>query len=168
MKKLILGLFVIGFTNYFFAQKTEQLSEVFISATNYKYLSEVDSREVSVPVDLLERKVATYDLKSADFYQDEYNLYYVSFYIPEGKILAAYDKNGSILRTVEKFKGNGTTLPSAIYTTIVEQYPGWAISKDAYIVNYHNKKGATKKYKLRLEKGNKTIRVKTDENGKIL
>lgn len=166
MKKIILSLFVIGLTIPSFAQKTEQLSEVFITATNYKYLSKVDSKAVSVPVDLLERKVATYDLKNSDFYQDEYDLYYISFYIPNGKVLAAYDKDGNVIRTVEKFKG--TNLPLPIYESVLIRFPGWAIVKDVYLVNYHHKKGVTKKYKLKLEKGDETIRVKMDEYGKIL
>jgi len=115
MKKIIIGLFILGFTSHAFAQKTEQLSEVFISATNYKYLSEVDSKETPVSIKLLQQKVATHNLKSTDFYEDEYNLYYVTFYIPQGKILAAYDSDGNILRTVEKFKGNKTNLPSSVY-----------------------------------------------------
>ncbi|WP_299441396.1 nicotinate-nucleotide adenylyltransferase [uncultured Aquimarina sp.] len=166
MKKLILGLFVIGLTIPSFAQKVEKLEEVIVIATNYKYLNEVNEEAADVPIKLLEKKVATYDLKGSDFYRDEYDLYYVSFHIPEGKILAAYDKDGNVLRTIEKFKG--TNLPPAVYAAVTERFPGWAITKDVYLVNYHNKKGTTKKYKLRLENGDKTMRVKTDEDGKFL
>ena len=49
-------------------------------------------------------KVAMYDLKSSDLYSDEYATYNVSFYILDGKILAAYAKDGKLLRTIEKYK----------------------------------------------------------------
>lgn len=167
MKKLILSLLILGLTTSSFAQeKTEQLSEVFISATNYKYLDKVDSKEVAVPVELLERKVATFNLQNADFYQDDYDLYYVSFYIPEGKILAAYDKQGNVIRTAERFKD--IELPAQVVKAVKKRFPNWAITQDVYIVNYHEKKGAKKSYKLKLKNGEKVIRVKMDENGIFL
>ena len=107
MKKLLIGLFVFGLTAQGYSQivKTEELSEVVVVATNYKYLNDVNSEEVaSIPVQMLERKVAAFDPTSSDFYLDEFDRYNISFYIPEGKILAAYDRDGKLLRTVERFK----------------------------------------------------------------
>ncbi|MBQ4819686.1 nicotinate-nucleotide adenylyltransferase [Aquimarina sp. MMG016] len=168
MKKTILALLIIIIcTTYSFTQeRTEQLSEVFISATNYKYLDKVDSKEVAVPVELLERKVATFNLQNADFYQDDYDLYYVSFYIPEGKILAAYDKQGNVIRTAERFKD--IELPTQVIKAVEKRFPNWVITQDVYVVNYHEKKGAKKSYKLKLKNGEKVIRVKMNENGIFL
>ncbi|WP_273568067.1 hypothetical protein [Maribacter halichondriae] len=107
MKRILLGLLALGLTIPVSAQiiKTEELSEVVVYATNYKYLHSLSPEEpVALPVKLLERKVAAYDVKSSEYYQDDYDLYHITFYIPEGKILAAYDKDGKILRTAEKFK----------------------------------------------------------------
>ena len=43
------------------------------------------------------------------------------------------------------------------------------MTKNAYLVNYHDRKGVTKKeYKILLEKGNQRMRIKTDENGVII
>lgn len=156
----------MGLTIPTFGQKVEKLSEVIVIATNYKYLNEVNEEAAAVPVKLLEQKVAAFDLKNSEFYQDEYDYYYVNFYIPEGKILAAYDKDGNVLRTIERFKG--TELPTSVYDAVIKRFPGWAITKDIYAVNYHDKKGSTKKYKLTLENGDKTIKVKTDEMGNFL
>ena len=168
MKKLIIGLLVLGFTTQAFAQitKVEKLSEVVVVAVNYKYLNQVDSQEAAVPVELLQRKVATFDLKNSDFYQDDYDIYTVSFYIPEGKILAAYDKDGKVLRTIEKFKD--ITLPISVSKSVAKRFPGWTISKDVYLVNYHYKKGVEKKYKLTLENGDKRMRIKSDAEGNFL
>ena len=168
MKKLFIGLVILGlaFTSYAQETTTEKLSEVVIAATNYKYLNKVGLTNASIPVAMLEQKVANFDLKSADFYHDEYDLYHVSFYIPEGKILAAYNKDGEIIRTVERFKD--VTLPKSVVKSVVNRFPGWTFAKDVYLVNYHEKRGVTKKYIITLENGDKRIKVKTDEVGVFL
>ena len=168
MKKLLIGLFVLGLITQGFAQitKVEKLSEIVIVATNYKYLNQVDYKEAAVPVELLQRKVATFDLKNSDFYQDDYDSYLVSFYIPEGKILAAYDKDGKIIRTVERYKD--IALPTNVIKSVTKRFPGWKISKDVYLINYHHKKDVKKKYKLKLENGDKVLRVKIDAEGTFM
>ena len=166
MKKIILGLFVFGLTIQSFAQIVE-LPEVEIVAVNYKYLNDVDESDAAQSVKLLQREVASYDLKSSEYYEDQYENYFISFYIPQGKILASYDKDGNILRTVEKYKN--IALPTAVAVSVGTKYPGWTISENAYLVNYHDEKGVTKKeYKILLEKDNSRMRIKTDENGNIL
>ena len=169
MKKVLLGLLIGGLTTQAFTQviATEQLSEVTVFATNYKYLSNASTEEVaSVPVDLLQRKVAAFDLKNSDLYQDDYDLYNVTFFIPEGKILAAYDGEGKLLRTAEKFKD--INLPTVVKEAVLDRFPEWRITQDIYLVNYHDRKGITKKYKLKLENGDEVLRVKLDENGNFL
>ncbi len=104
MKKILFGLLTIGLVIPLQSQiiKTAELSEVVVHATNYKYLNNLDTEEeASIPVELLRRKVAAFDVKGSDFYQDDYEVYNVDFFIPEGKILAAYDKDGKIIRTVK-------------------------------------------------------------------
>ncbi|MEE1962753.1 hypothetical protein V1387_08665 [Allomuricauda taeanensis] len=54
----------------------------------------------------MERKAAAYDVKNSDVYMDEYDYYEVAFHIPKGMILAAYDKDGKIMRTAEKVQGH--------------------------------------------------------------
>ncbi len=169
MKKVLFGLLAFGLTAQAYSQiiKTEELSEVTVVATNYKYLNNVNSEEVaSVPVEMLERKVAAFDLKSSDFYQDDYDLYNISFYIPEGRILAAYDRDGKILRTVERFTNINT--PNAVKKALLDRFPEWTITKDVYVVSYKDNKGAKKTYKFTLENGDQTIKVKTDEDGNFL
>ena len=56
MKKIIFGFLALGLTAQVSAQiiKTEELSEVTVVATNYKYLNNANSQEVaSVPVQML-------------------------------------------------------------------------------------------------------------------
>jgi hypothetical protein len=169
MKKIVFAVLAVGLTTPNFAQviKTEQLSEVTVVATNYKYLNNVNTWEVaSIPVELLERKVASFDVKNSDFYQDDYDLYQISFYIPDGKILAAYDMNGKLLRTAERFED--INLPTPVKEALLDRFPEWIITKDVYLVNYNDQKGVQKKYKITLENGDKSLKVKLDESGNFL
>ena len=166
MKNFILGLFLFGLTTQLSAQIIE-LPEIEIVGVNYKYLAVAGEGDDPAPVKMLQRKAATYDVKASEFYEDEYEDYSISFFIPEGRILASYDKEGNILRTIEKYKN--LDLPPAVSEVIEEKYPGWTMTKNAYLVNYHDKKGVTKKeYKILLEKDNQRMRVKTDENGVVM
>lgn len=169
MKKLMLWLLVFGLTTQFYAQVVNngQLPEVVISAINYKYLNEVNSNDVATPVKLLEIEAANFDPRNnKDLYEDEYGYYKVSFFIPDGQIVAAYDNNGKIIRTIEKFKD--VKPPRTVINSVAKRFPGWAITDDVYKVTYHRKAGTNKIYKLMLKNGNKKMRVKTDENGKFL
>lgn len=141
------------------------LPEVKIVAVNYKYLQSVNSKEAALPVQRLQREVAAFDLKNSNFYEDDYDTYFVSFYIPEGNILASYDKDGKLLRTAEKFKN--IKLPAAVRDAVNERFPKWIISKDVYLVNYYDANGVTKKYKLQLENGDKRLKIKINEKGEF-
>lgn len=166
MKNFILGLFLFGLTTQLSAQIIE-LPEIEIIGVNYKYLAVAGESDDPAPVKMLQRKAATYDVKASEFYEDEYDEYSISFFIPEGRILASYDKDGNILRTIEKYKN--LALPPAVRESVAENYEGWTMTKNAYLVNYHDKKGVTKKeYKILLEKDNQRMRIKTDENGVII
>ena len=161
---LVLVVFISGITARSFAQIV--LPEVKVVAVNYKYLNSVDNDAVALPVKRLEREVAAFDLKNSDYYEDEYDSYFISFYIPEGEVLAAYDKDGKLLRTAEKYKN--VKLPRAVAKTVADKYSGWDIAKDVYLVSYYETRGVTKMYKLILEKGKQRMRIKTNENGDII
>ena len=166
MKKLIIGLLVFGLTTQFMFSQIIKLSEVVVSV-NYKYLNATDNKETAIPVKMLQEKVALYDVKKSELYSDEYDTYTVSFYIPDGKIVVAYDSNGKIIRTIEKFKN--VKLPYSVTKAIVKRFPNWKMVKDVYKVNYHGMSGITKnEYKVKLENGDKTMTVKINDNGEFL
>ncbi|MDH3322294.1 MAG: nicotinate-nucleotide adenylyltransferase [Flavobacteriaceae bacterium] len=176
MKKIIVGLFVIGLATQFglTTQSNAQvvvndgmLPEIEVHALNYKYLNSVDNSEAPVAVKLLEQKVANYDIKESELYSDDYDYYNVSFYIPEGKIVAAYDEDGKLIRTIEKF--HDIAVPKSVAKSVAKRFPGWTIYKDVYLVNYHKDAGVTKQeYKLTLENGDKRMKVKTDKDGNFI
>lgn len=165
MKKLVIGLFIFGLTTQVFSQVIE-LSEVNVSI-NYKYLDAINCDQVAVPVKTLTEQVLKYDANQGDLYDDDFDTYRVSFYIPEGKVVAAYDKNGKILRTIEKYKN--IRLPQEVLQTVAEKYPKWAVVEDVYEVNFHCEKGIVKKqYKIKLQNEDKTVKIKTDASGNII
>jgi hypothetical protein len=167
MKNLIITLIITGLTAIGFAQeKTIALDEVEITGVNYKYLDALGDGFVAKPVKVLEQKVATFNVKSLDGYEDEENDFYVYFRIPEGKILAVYDTDGEIMRTSERFKD--IRLPLVVSNAIVEKYPGWSIEGDIYMVSYIKDKKINKTYKLFIQKDGKHKRVRTDDNGNFL
>jgi hypothetical protein len=166
MKKSILNLVVFCLTFGMYSQIT-QLPEVTITAVNYKYLNAVENEDVDLNVQMLQEQVAMYDLKNSDLYGDEYSTYTVSFFIPNGKILAAYDRDGKVIRTIEKFKN--VKLPKNVRNAVFKRFPNWSLEKDVYLVNYHNKnEKVSKEYKVKLKNGKKTMRVKLAENGNFL
>ena len=175
MKKLLFGLFVIGLTTQFglttqsFSQVISDgmLPEIEVHSYNYKYLNSIDNTASPVSVKLLQQKVANFDVLESDLFQDEYDYYNVSFYIPEGKIVAAYDGDGKLIKTFEKFKN--IKMPNEVSKSVAKRFPGWIVSEDVYKVIYHRSKGVTKQeYKLTLENGDKRMKVKTDSKGNFI
>jgi hypothetical protein len=170
MKKSILkiafvGVVIIVATLQTFAQKV--LPEITITAANYKYLNAINPEDAAQPVNMVEHYAAAYDIKGAEFYEEENDNYFVAFYIPEGKILAAYNKEGKLIRTAERFKN--VAVPREVMEGVAKRFPNWSVSKDVYRVSFYDEKGwATKKqYKLLLENGDKRMRVKTNDKGEI-
>ncbi|MBT8394085.1 MAG: nicotinate-nucleotide adenylyltransferase [Bacteroidia bacterium] len=165
MKKLVLGLLFFGLTTQIYSQAIE-LSEVDVSL-NYQYLDAVNADEAAVPVKVLTEQAGKYNPNKNDLFDDEFDTYRVSFHIPEGKIVAAYDKNGKIIKTIEKYKN--VRLPLVVLESVAENYPNWAVVEDVYEVNYHCTKGVIKKqYKIKLKNKDKTVTIKTDAEGNFM
>jgi len=166
MKNLILAVLICGFLTPLTAQIIN-LDEVFIYPVKYKYLIEVVDDDTDAKVQDLEMEIAKFDVTKEEYYSDEYDSYEVSFYIPEGYAVAAYDKEGNLLRTIERYKD--VKLPRAVSVALIKRFPEWTVEKDIYKVKYSDRKWDSKKvYKLRLTNGDKTINVKTDEDGNFL
>lgn len=165
MKKIMYFLVSVGFVSQMNAQEIK-LPEVIISAVNYKYLNAVNTEDSDPAVKRLEQEVAFYNIKDSDLYEDEYDTYMIEFYIPDGRIVAAYDKDGNILRTIEKFKS--VKLPKDVRDAVFTRFPNWTLDKDAYFVNFENNKDAKKVYKIKLRNGNEVMRIKIDAEGNFM
>lgn len=159
-------LSILGLTLTSFAQvKTIELSEVKVSTTNYKYLNDADFKELPIPIKILHQDVADYDIKNEHLYEDKYETYSVYFDIPEGRILAIYDQNSKLLRTIEKFKN--IKLPLVVSKAITKNYPDWHQAEDVFLVNYYCDANTVLKYKVLLIKGEDKKWVKLDDDGNL-
>jgi len=165
MKKIMYFLISIGFVSQLNAQEIK-LPEVIISAVNYKYLNAVNTEDSDPSVTRLEQEVAFYNIKESDLYEDEYDTYMIEFYIPDGRIVAAYDKDGNILRTIEKFQS--VKLPKDVRDAVFTRFPNWTLDKDVYYVTYNENKDAKKIYKIKLRNGKEVMRVKIDAEGNFM
>ena len=161
---LFIGVLIFGFSLRAFAQ--EVLPEITVKAVHYKYLSAVDHKELAQPVKMVQKMAAEYDVRKSEYYEDEYDTYFISFVIPQGELLATYDQDGKLLRTAEKYKN--ISLPSAVTQAVKTKYAGWNIAEDTYLVNFYEKGTATRVYKLTLQNGDKRMKVKLNENGEFI
>ena len=160
------SLFIFGLTTQMYSQ-TIELEDAVISI-NYKYLNAIDSIPSIKVVKKLEEKVLNYKNDNlTDLYEDEHDIYNVSFYIPEGKIVAAYDKNGKIIRTIEKY--NNIRLPLVVMQAISKRFPNWSIVEDVYLVKYHCDADSLKQvYKVKIKNEDKVMSIKTNQKGEFI
>ena len=166
MKKLMFGLLVFGLATQFMFSQVFDLPEVNV-AVNYKYLDAISSAEVPALVKQLEEEVAYFNFKESDFYNEKDDTFSVAFYIPEGKILAIYNKVGEIVSTRERFIN--IKLPRQIMRSIIKNYSDWTVVEDSYRVNYNGQNGnVNKQYRVKLKNEKDTKVVKLTENGDIL
>ena len=166
MKNLVLGLLFFGFAIQVNAQSVE-LPETLITV-NYKYLDAVDVDDIPNRVKKLEQEVLKYNnMEQSKLYEDEHDTYTVSFYVPEGKIVAAYDINGKIIRTIEKYKN--VRLPLEVMQAISKRFPNWAIVEDVYLIKYHCDEDYLKQeYKVKIKNEDKVLTVRTNEKGDFI
>jgi hypothetical protein len=168
MRKLLIGLILLGLTTQVFAQiKTETLSEVEIKGVNYMYISKIDNKkEIARPVRELHQEVANLDVLGDDSYIELFGTYILKFNIPKGFILAEYNSKGVLLKTIERFRD--VKMPINVAQAAIARYPGSEIVGDVYYISYHHKWGVKRRYKLRLRKEGKIKRVLIDEKGEFL
>lgn len=169
MKNLLIGLLVIGFTSLTFAQQngiaSVELEEVNISPLNLSYLNKVQDATTPLKARELENVASRYDITEADIFDRQFEAYEVVFKEGTGSIIATYDQNGKILSSLERFKD--VALPPLVRISAVQNFPGWTITQDNYLVSYYHDKDVSKIYKLKLRKDNKRKGVKMDIHGNI-
>jgi 3-hydroxy-3-methylglutaryl CoA synthase len=166
--KTSLILFAALLSSILFHAQTIELPETLISL-NYKYLETQKSQSVTQHVKALESEVLNFNHKEelSELYDDEYDTYSVSFHVPKGKIVAAYDKNGKIIRTIEKY--NNVRLPLEVMQAVSKRFPNWGIVEDAYLIKFHCDEDSLKhEYKIKIKNEDQTLIVKTDENGEFI
>ncbi len=167
MRKIILVLFLLGLATPLFAQVEETLPEVEVLGLHFKYLDAIGD-EVDAPavVKKMHKHVGNFDVLTSDVYDHDIDDYRFTFKIPQGKVLAGYDKEGNLLWTVEKFKD--LRLPNNIIKMVAMEYPGWTFDKTFYTIRYNENNGVTKRYKVIISKDGKKKRVTLNPEGDVL
>jgi hypothetical protein len=164
MKIVALAIVALFSTTLNYAQNIE-LPETIISL-NYKYVDLTDTNIIPDHIKNLEAEVLNYDHKKqlSELYDDEYDTYSVSFYVPKGRIVAAYNKDGKIIRTIEKY--SNVRLPLVVMQSVSTRFPNWGIVEDVYVIKYQSDQDSLKhEYKIKIKNEEQVLTVKTDENG---
>ncbi|PQV44886.1 hypothetical protein [Jejuia pallidilutea] len=163
MKKLIFSLCTFICFTFMYSQ-TVELPETVISV-NSDYFNTVDSENSCNYVKKLEEALLEYNPSElSDLYDSKKDIYNVTFKIPEGKIIASFNKDGKIVETFEKY--NNIRLPKAVIKAIVDKYPDCNIVEDVYVVKYHcNKEALKQEYRVKIKNKDSVITVKTDKQG---
>ena len=170
MRKLLIGLLVIGFTSLSFAQQdgiaSVELKEVDITPLNLSYLNKVQDATTPQKAIYLENVASRFDITEEEIFDRQFEAYEVAFREGSGRIIATYDQNGKILSSHEKFKD--VALPPLVRMSAAQNFPGWEITQDNYLVSYFHDGEVTKTYKLKLKLNGKRKSVKMDIFGNIL
>lgn len=162
---LMLAVTALVLSNIFTSAAQTAVPGISLQATNYKFLKSVAGKDEPQPVQALPASVNTYDVKTLGYYEDDYDSYFISFIIPDGQTLAAYDRNGKLIRMAEKYEVE--LLPTTIPAAIAKKYPNWVISKSIFLVTYYGDRSNETRYKITLENGTKRIKVKANDDGEL-
>ncbi|MBJ7879953.1 hypothetical protein [Gelidibacter salicanalis] len=173
MKKMLIGVVILGLTNLVQSQSTEtsisrvKLKEVLISPIkNTSYYDAVYDPYAAKEVRDLETVVAKYDISVSEISGKKFNSYTVMFSNNIGKIITIYDKDGVLLKSVEKFKN--VRLPEKVRVSLSSKYPGWRLDQTVFRVKYANNKGVDRAYHLQIKKGKEKLNLKVTCEGHIL
>ena len=167
MKNIALTIAAL-LTSVLISAQNIELPETIISL-NYKYVDLTDTNIVPDHIKNLESEVLNYDHKKqlSELYDDEFDTYSVSFYVPKGRIVAAYDKDGKIVRTIEKY--NNVRLPLVVMQSVSKRFPNWGIVEDVYLIKYQSDADSLKhEYKIKIKNDEQVLTVKTDEKGMFI
>lgn len=158
MKKFVTTMIILGLTSLGFAQSTEEdvstfeLEDVTVSPANLDYLRATRDETTPEVARELQYKAAAfavtempgYDAKATDPIE-------ILFRASNGKLIAAYDTQGKILYTNEKFEN--VVLPLKIREMVFSDNNGWQMAENQYRCTYDKDRAIKKKYKIDLTDG---------------
>jgi hypothetical protein len=103
--------------------------------------------------------ISEYDVRESDDYNAQEKDYTVDFKSKEGFARASYDDNGRVVSVKKTFKN--VMIPAEIQQHVSQEYQGFEIVKNKYMVSYNLGEDVEKTYILNLKNGKekKKIRV---------
>lgn len=173
MKKLILGIFLIGFMAT--GNSQIELEEVKIKSMK------LDPVTQTLVITLPEEKVGEFETDPLYFMKNKFNAkrfvkdnsnsdiieFYVNFVTSKGNLEARFNKNGELVSSKQRFIN--IRLPHDVQMEIARLYKGAEITRSKYIA--HSKGWDINKeyFKLKLADGDKNRRIRINrENGQLL
>ncbi|MFD1096501.1 hypothetical protein [Salegentibacter chungangensis] len=102
-----------------------------------------------------------FDIQSViDQTGEEYDSYVVTFLSSKGHLKADFDNDGELVRTNQKLKN--IMLPLAVRNELYNSHKGWTMVSNKYVASGKSDRIDRAVYRIKLENGNKTARVKID------
>jgi len=131
------------------------------------YEKEVESFDFSSEIKKLQKEIAEYDITKDLIYDDsEKSIYDVTFNRKTSKAKVAYNNNGEIIGSLEKYKN--VKLPASLRFKILKDNPEFAIDGNRVTIKYHNSLGATISYKVTISNGKQRKTLKFDKNYNLI
>ncbi|SDS24193.1 hypothetical protein SAMN05216503_2427 [Polaribacter sp. KT25b] len=171
MKKIILGLFLIGLAIQSYSQevlfqakiKKEKVPIAVIESVGeeFGYLEEIEF--FAVPIVFIEEDVYINSTINSD---EDYETYQVVLKAKNTIITATYDKEGKLYSTVEVGKDIEPAIE--VKDAMLSAFPGWVITKDRYKMTHYSGKQKKERYKFIIAKGKSEKVVYMNGTGEIL
>ncbi len=171
MKKLLIGIYILGLTNLAYSQYLNgglevELEGITVTPLNIDYLHKVKEGTISKKVLNLENMAAEYDITKSPLFNNHIPYYNINFTQPNGQILATYDGRGKLVRSFERFKNIAFPIP--VRNSIYRAYPGWTVKGNTYLVSYYHNKDLKKVYRVQLGKDGLKKKLKIDSMGNLM
>ncbi|ALJ06589.1 hypothetical protein APS56_16245 [Pseudalgibacter alginicilyticus] len=166
MKKIIFSILALG-SFVFMHSQTVELPETIISAHSDYINSVVNENSINY-IKKLEEALLNYDHSEiSNLYDSKKDIYNVTFKIPEGQIIASFNREGKIIKTFEKYKN--IRLPLAVMQAVAEKYPNYSIIEDVYVANFNSDKDDLKQeYRIKIKNVDSILTVKTNKQGEFI
>ncbi len=170
MKKLVIGLMILGLAGLGYSQELDNdmeevvLREVVVRPLNMMYFAAVKQNTKSERVLTLERQAAFYNIENSPKFSPGADLEYkVRFEQLDGRILAIFDNDGIILKTFEHYED--IIVPDEVVNYLYREYPDWTVDGNTYVVNYTRNRDAKKIFSIDIIKQKKKKNIKLDHMG---
>lgn len=171
MKKFILWLFLIGLAMQSYSQevlfqakiKREKVPVVIIDAVGEEFGNFEMIEFFAIPLEFIEEDVYVNSNIDSD---EDYETYQVTLKGKNTKMTATYNKEGTLLSTVEY--GENIEPAIEVKKAMLSVFPGWVITKDRYKMTHYSGQQKRERYKFIITKGKSEKVVYMTGSGEIL
>ncbi len=166
MKKVVLGLLVLGLTHLAVAQRSVEAFDIaLVPAYNAPYLEAMsDGLTPAIVSDMQFRAAVFNPAELQDFDTKSKGFFEVVHKASNGEIITFYDKTGRIVSTLESFRD--VELPLNLREQVFQGNGNWKMAGNKYKSIYEDGQLVKKIYKVKLQDGRriKTVTIDVLEN----